>query len=129
MSIDFSNHEYEGSDFEPLVSTSLTPADDGEASLRPQTLDQYIGQSKAKANLEGNTFTAETWEEVKAILEKNNGGFVKTKWCGSLDCELAMKDKVGVSSRCMPLEQSGTTGKCPVCGKECATDIIWGVAY
>ncbi len=85
--------------------------------------------AKAKANLEGNTFTAETWEEVKDILEKNNGGFVKTKWCGSLDCELAMKDKVGVSSRCMPLNQSGTTGRCPVCGKECATDIIWGVAY
>ena len=85
--------------------------------------------AKAKANLEGNTFTAETWEEVKAILEKNNGGFVKTKWCGSLDCELAMKDKVGVSSRCMPLNQSGTTGRCPVCGKECTTDIIWGVAY
>ena len=85
--------------------------------------------AKAKANLEGNTFTAETWEEVKAILEKNNGGFVKTKWCGSLDCELAMKDKLGVSSRCMPLNQSGTTGRCPVCGKECATDIIWGVAY
>ena len=85
--------------------------------------------AKAKANLESNTFTAETWEEVKAILEKNNGGFVKTKWCGSLDCELAMKDKVGVSSRCMPLDQSGTTGRCPVCGKECTTDIIWGVAY
>ena len=85
--------------------------------------------AKAKANLEGNTFTAETWEEVKAILEKNNGGFVKTKWCGSLDCELAMKDKVGVSSRCMPLNQSGTTGRCPVCGKECTTDILWGVAY
>ena len=85
--------------------------------------------AKAKANLESNTFTAETWEEVKELLEKNNGGFVKTKWCGSLDCELAMKDKVGVSSRCMPLAQSGTTGKCPVCGKECTTDIIWGVAY
>ena len=85
--------------------------------------------AKAKANLESNTFTAVTWEEVKELLEKNNGGFVKTKWCGSLDCELAMKDKVGVSSRCMPLAQSGTTGKCPVCGKECTTDIIWGVAY
>ena len=85
--------------------------------------------AKAEANLESNTFTAETWEEVKELLEKNNGGFVKTKWCGSLDCELAMKDKVGVSSRCMPLAQSGTTGKCPVCGKECTTDIIWGVAY
>ena len=85
--------------------------------------------ARAKANLESNTFTAETWEEVKELLEKNNGGFVKTKWCGSLDCELAMKDKVGVSSRCMPLSQSGTTGKCPVCGRECTTDIIWGVAY
>ncbi len=83
----------------------------------------------AKKNLEENTFAAETWEEVKALIEKNNGGFVRTKWCGELDCELAMKDKVGVSSRCMPLAQSGTTGKCPVCGKECTTDIIWGVAY
>ena len=85
--------------------------------------------AKAKKNLEDNTFTAETWEEVKAILEKNNGGFVRTKWCGSLDCELAMKEKVGVSSRCMPLAQSKSLGKCPVCGKECETDIIWGVAY
>ena len=85
--------------------------------------------AKAKKNLEDNTFTAEAWEEVKEILEKNNGGFVKTKWCGALDCELAMKEKVGVSSRCMPLQQTKSVGKCPVCGKECTTDIIWGVAY
>ena len=44
-------------------------------------------------------------------------------------CEVAMKEKAGVSSRCMPLKQSGTTGKCPICGKECTTDIYWGVAY
>jgi prolyl-tRNA synthetase len=83
----------------------------------------------AKKNLEDNTFFADTWEEVRALVEKNSGGFVHTKWCGSLDCELAMKEKVGVTSRCMPLDQSGTSGKCPVCGKECTTDIIWGVAY
>lgn len=83
----------------------------------------------AKKNLEDNTFAAETWEEVKTLIEKNRGGFVHTKWCGSLDCELAMKEKVGVTSRCMPLDQSGASGKCPVCGKECTTDIIWGVAY
>ena len=29
----------------------------------------------------------------------------------------------------MPLGQSGTEGVCPVCGKKCTTDIIWGVAY
>ena len=52
MSIDFSNHEFESDSYQPLVSTSLTAADDGESTLRPQTLDQYIGQSKAKGNLE-----------------------------------------------------------------------------
>ena len=30
---------------------------------------------------------------------------LKTMWCGDLDCELQMKEKAGVSSRCMPLEQ------------------------
>ncbi|MDE6997366.1 MAG: proline--tRNA ligase, partial [Oscillospiraceae bacterium] len=83
----------------------------------------------AKKNLEENTFAAETWEEVKALVEKNSGGFVHTKWCGERECELAMKEKAGVTSRCMPLAQSGTTGKCVVCGKECETDIIWGIAY
>ena len=43
--------------------------------------------------------------------------------------ELKMKEQAGVSSRCMPLKQSGTTGKCVCCGKECTTDIYWGVAY
>ena len=83
----------------------------------------------AKKNLEDNTFTAETWEQVKELVEKDHGGFVHTKWCGSLECELAMKEKAGVTSRCLPLEQSGAAGKCPVCGRECTTDIIWGVAY
>ena len=82
----------------------------------------------AKKNLEENTFDLTTWEEVRDMAQ-GRGGFAHTKWCGSLECELAMKEKAGVSSRCMPLEQSGTTGKCPVCGKECSPDIYWGVAY
>ena len=82
----------------------------------------------AKKNLEDNSFDMTSWEEVKAMAQ-GKGGFARTKWCGSPECELAMKEKAGVSSRCMPLEQSGTTGKCVVCGKECTTDIYWGVAY
>jgi prolyl-tRNA synthetase len=82
----------------------------------------------AKKNLEDNTFDFTSWEEVRDMAQ-GKGGFAHTKWCGSLECELAMKEKAGVSSRCMPLAQSGTTGRCPVCGKECTTDIYWGVAY
>ena len=74
-----------------------------------------------------NTFDIQTPEEAKAIVE-GKGGFLRSKWCGSLECELAMKERAGVSSRCMPLVQSGTEGTCPVCGRKCTTDIYWGVA-
>ena len=83
---------------------------------------------RARANLEENTFDLSTWEEVKEMAS-GRGGFARTKWCGSRECELGMKEKAGVSSRCMPLRQSGTAGKCVFCGKEATTDIYWGVAY
>ena len=83
---------------------------------------------KAKKNLDDHTKECETLEDVKTFIE-TEGGFAKTKWCGDLQCELDMKEKAGVSSRCMPLSQSGTKGKCVCCGKECTTDILWGVAY
>ena len=82
----------------------------------------------AEKNLEDNTFDLKTVDEVKEMAS-GRGGFARTKWCGSLECELKMKEVAGVSSRCMPLKQSGTTGKCVCCGKECTTDIYWGVAY
>ncbi len=82
----------------------------------------------AKKNLEDNTFDLNTIDEVREMVA-TRGGFAKTKWCGKLDCELAMKEKAGVTSRCMPLSQSGTKGKCVCCGEECETDIYWGIAY
>ena len=53
MAIDFSNTEFDPEALdEPLVTTSLTRRDENEGSLRPQTLREYIGQEKAKGNLE-----------------------------------------------------------------------------
>ena len=83
---------------------------------------------RAKRNLDEHTRDCATMEDVKRFIE-TEGGFARTKWCGDLACELKMKEDAGVSSRCMPLAQSGTKGKCVCCGKEAATDIFWGVAY
>ena len=82
----------------------------------------------ALKNREDNTFDIKSVDEAKEIIDKKSV-FLRSKWCGELECELAMKEKVGVTSRCMPLQQSGTEGVCPVCGKPCKTDIYWGVAY
>jgi len=46
VSIDYSD-EFNA----PLVTTSLTPQDEGEVSLRPKMLADYTGQEKAKGNL------------------------------------------------------------------------------
>ena len=83
---------------------------------------------KAKANLREHTFTASTPEEVRELVEEK-GGFVKTMWCGDEACELAMKEKAGVTSRCIPFEQEMLGETCPVCGKKAQKMIIWGVAY
>ena len=108
---------------------SFVPLADLEGAVQTLLKDIHDNlYAMAEKNLEDNTFDFTTWEEVKEMAQ-GKGGFARTKWCGSLECELAMKEKAGVSSRCMPLKQSGTTGKCPVCGKECTTDIYWGVAY
>ena len=84
--------------------------------------------AKAKKNLDEHTFDISTPEEAKAIIE-GEGGFLRSKWCGSRECEEAMKERAGVSSRCIPFKQRGGEGVCPVCGKQCETDIYWGVAY
>ena len=47
MSIDFGTDIYE----EPIVAKTFLAEDVAEGSLRPRTLKEYIGQSKAKDNL------------------------------------------------------------------------------
>ena len=83
---------------------------------------------KARRNLEENTYPAYSLEEAKKIQEEK-GGFIKTMWCGDLECELAMKEKAGMSSRCMPFQQEHLADTCACCGKPAKTMIYWGVAY
>ncbi|MBR6573539.1 MAG: proline--tRNA ligase [Clostridia bacterium] len=96
----------------------------------PQLLDSvHEGlYNRAKQNLENNTRVCMTLDEVKEFME-TQGGFAKTMWCGELDCELEMKEKAGVSSRCMPLEQETVSDVCVCCGKPAKHMIYWGVAY
>ncbi len=83
---------------------------------------------KAKANLDSHIFAAQSLEEAKALQEEH-GGFIKTMWCGDLQCELDMKEKAGMSSRCIPFEQENLGEKCACCGKSAKHMIYWGVAY
>ena len=84
--------------------------------------------AKAKANLESHIFAASTLEEARD-LQKRNGGFIKTMWCGSEECETKMKDEAGMSSRCIPFVQEHLGDTCAICGKKAEKMLYWGVAY
>ena len=83
---------------------------------------------RAKRNLDEHIFEAHSIEEAKELQEKN-GGYIKTMWCGDLECELAMKEKAGMSSRCIPFAQEKLDDVCPCCGKPASKMVYWGVAY
>ena len=95
------------------------------AQLEALRKDLY---QRALENREKRTWAATTMDEVKE-LAKANTGYIKTMWCGDLDCELKMKEEAGLSSRCMPFEQEHLSDVCPCCGKPASKMVYWGVAY
>ena len=108
------------------VSVSL----DELAARIPELLDAVQDglYAKAKKNLDEHCYTAYSIDEAKKLQEEN-GGFIKTMWCGDLQCELDMKEKAGMSSRCIPFEQEHLGDVCTCCGKPAKHMIYWGVAY
>jgi len=84
--------------------------------------------SKALANRTEKTYVAKTMEEMIDIAD-NKPGFIKAMWCEDRACEEALKEKAGVSSRCMPFEQEQLSDKCICCGKPAKKMVYWGKAY
>lgn len=117
----------------------LVRRDNGEKSFVPLSeLEETVAKTldnihdamyqKAKQNLLDHTYPAHSLEEAKK-LQAEHGGFIKTMWCGDLECELRMKEEAGMSSRCIPFEQENLGDTCPICGKPAKHMIYWGVAY
>ncbi|MBR1671636.1 MAG: proline--tRNA ligase [Fretibacterium sp.] len=72
--------------------------------------------SRAKAFREEHTTSADSYDEMKAILEEK-GGFVKAYFGGSAEDEVRIREETGATPRCIPLSDS-STGKCIITGKE-----------
>ncbi|MCD8016675.1 MAG: proline--tRNA ligase [Oscillospiraceae bacterium] len=96
----------------------------------PELLDAVQAglYEKANANLTSHIFPAQSLEEAKALHDEH-GGFIKTMWCGSEECEQRMKDEAGLTSRCIPFVQERVGDVCPICGRKADTTIFWGAAY
>lgn len=68
-----------------------------------------------------------SFEEMKDFFEKSEG-FVLAKWCGDVETEKLL-ESLKVTIRCLPLEQSGTEGRCIITGKPATIDAIFAKSY
>lgn len=93
MSIDFSTDGFETE--EPLVATTLLREDDGEYSLRPKTLSEYIGQEKAKGNLSIFIEAAKMrGEPLDHVLLHGPPGLGKTTLSGIIANEMGVNIRI-----------------------------------
>ena len=83
---------------------------------------------RARRHRDEHTYTASDMAEFEKIFTEK-AGFVKAMWCGEQECEDKIKEKLGVTSRCMPFEQEHIADTCVCCGKPAKKMVYWGRAY
>lgn len=93
MSIDFSEESLEPKT--PIMTTSLLHEDEGEGSLRPKMLEEYIGQDKAKENLSVFIDAARMRREpLDHVLLHGPPGLGKTTLSGIIANEMGVKIRI-----------------------------------
>lgn len=113
-----------------------TVALDAENATLVQTVQQLLETEipagmyeKALDNQKRRTYACQSMEEIVQVLQEKGDGFVEAMWCGDEACEDLVKEKTGVGSRCIPLEQHTISDKCVCCGKPAKHMVLWGKAY
>ena len=90
--------------------------------------EQHDMLERARAHRDAHTYEATEKEEFKKIADEKPG-FIKAMWCGCQECEDAIKEEFGVTSRCIPFHQEQLSDKCIYCGRPATKMVYWGKAY
>ncbi|MEZ4358104.1 MAG: proline--tRNA ligase [Eubacteriales bacterium] len=103
--------------------------DNLDASIKKLLQDIHENMLKtALAAREEKTYTAKNFDEFKeGIIDKK--GFVRALWCEDRECEDAIKEKTGATTRCMPFDQGEVNGVCVHCGKPAKKVTYFARAY
>jgi prolyl-tRNA synthetase len=102
-----------------------------ELSTRVAALLEDIQQNllaRATAFREAHTSDAANWDEFRAHME-GRPGFVIAAWCGSAECEAAIKAETQATLRNIPLSSSRVEGTCVKCGRPSSVRAWFAKAY
>jgi len=76
-----------------------------------------------------NTHKVDTYDEMKKILDSENGGFVLAHWDGTAETEAAIKEETKATIRCIPFDAPEENGKCIYSGKPSNKRVVFARAY
>jgi len=95
----------------------------------PKLLDRMHKEmfKRAKSFFDDKVVSVTNFVEFEKVIKSK--GIVKINWCGDSDCEDAIKDKTGASSRCIPIDSWDISGNCPHCGKKAKVGIYFSRSY
>jgi len=110
---------------EKIITPMDELSDTLDRVLEDMQKDMY---DRAKAHLTANTHVAQSWDEFQDILNTKQG-FIRAMWCGDRECEEAIKEETGATTRCMPFEQAKHSDVCVHCGKPAKVEVFFGKAY
>lgn len=115
------------------IETALDDVEETVAKLLDTIHHDML--EKARKHRDAHTFIARNMEEFEKLFtaaaqgDRQNAGFVKAMWCGEQECEDIIKEKLSVTSRCIPFEQEQLAETCVCCGKPAKKMVYWGRAY
>ena len=85
--------------------------------------------NKALARRQSMTYDVTDMDSM-VDTANNKPGLIRAMWCGELECEETLKEKAGVTSRCMPFDNNQPiSDRCVCCGKPAKHLTYWGKAY
>jgi prolyl-tRNA synthetase len=83
---------------------------------------------RARRFLAENTRRVSSYEEFKRVMAETRG-FLVAAWCGTAECEAAIKQETRATVRVIPLDAPAAGGPCVRCGQPGAAEVYFAQAY
>jgi prolyl-tRNA synthetase len=83
---------------------------------------------RARRFREEHTHVVDDYEVFKELIA-DEGGFVRSFWCGTGECEDQIKQETMATIRCIPLGDEGEEGRCVRCNKKAHGRVYFAKAY
>ncbi len=84
---------------------------------------------KARKHRDSKLFKVDTYDELKAIVNSDGGGFVLAHWDGTPETEAKIKEETKATIRCIPFDSPDEDGVCIYSGNPSKRRVLFAKSY